>query len=110
LTGPRNPKAKGIFLGVRKSEYPNKADYNDNFKKYYRSFMDVVERDCGPNVWGVVTSHNSCLITQRFKEKGGMKCDPATCLQAKVRQTFHVANSLNHHILHRQYDMGVKNT
>ena len=34
LTGPRNPKAKGIFLGVRKSEYPNTLDYNDNFKKY----------------------------------------------------------------------------
>ena len=28
------PKQKEFFLGVRKSEYPNKADYNDNFKKY----------------------------------------------------------------------------
>ena len=102
MTGPRNPKAKGIFLGVRKSEYSNTLDYNDNFKKYYRSFMDVVERNCGPNVWGVVTSPNSCLMTQRFKEKGGMKSGPATCLQAKVRQDFHVANPLNHHILHRQ--------
>ena len=64
--------------------------------------MDVVERNCGPNVWGVVTSHNSCLMTQRCKEKGGMKSGPATCLKAKVRQDFHVANPLNHHTLQRQ--------
>ena len=34
LSSPRNPKAKGIFLGVRKSEYPNTADYNDKNLKY----------------------------------------------------------------------------
>jgi len=33
--------------------------------------MDVVERDCGQNVWGVVTSHDSFPIALGVKRKGG---------------------------------------
>jgi len=33
--------------------------------------MKAVERDCGPNVWGVVTSHDSFPIALGVKKKGG---------------------------------------